>query len=442
MNETIELAIEQFRNNAGRYRRSSRYYAGEHSLSFATEKFANTFGDLFREFALNLCPAVCDAIKDKLKITGFGVERVSELPPQRQRNAATSHLAGGEPISYAIDKIWRANRMAIRAGEVHKEALKNGDAYVIVWPAADGTVQIFPNSAETCTVGYDEEMPGRVKWAAKYWRTPEKRTRLNLFFPDRIEKYISKDAQDGFLPNAESFIPTVESARSIASKNAEERDGSRTLNNPFGVVPVFHFANNADIGSFGVSELEPAIPVQDGLNKAVLDMLVAMEVCAYRQRWAAGIEIQYDKDGNAAAPFKAGIDHLWLAENPDAKFGDFAAADLEQFLKVKDGFRIDIASVTGTPLYYLMPQVRGFPSGESLRKAETRFVAKVRDRQEQFGTVWEDVMSFALKIAGRANAAISTEWEPASPLTEREMLENLKIRRELGLYAEEGLNKI
>ena len=428
MNETIEVAIEQFRNQAGRYRRSSRYYAGEHSLSFATEKFANTFGDLFREFALNLCPAVCDAIKDKLKISGFGV-RSEERDKSRT-------------LSADVNEIWRANRMAIRAGEVHKEALKNGDAYVIVWPAADGTVQIFPNSAETCTVGYDEEMPGRVKWAAKYWRTPEKRTRLNLFFPDRSEKFISKDAQDGFLPNAESFTPTVESARSIASKNAEERDESRTLNNPFGVVPVFHFANNADIGSFDVSELEPAIPVQDGLNKAVLDMLVAMEVCAYRQRWAAGIEIQYDKDGNAAAPFKAGIDHLWLAENPDAKFGDFAAADLEQFLKVKDGFRIDIASVTGTPLYYLMPQVRGFPSGESLRKAETRFVAKVRDRQEQFGTVWEDVMSFALRIAGHANAAVSTEWEPASPLTEREMLENLKLRRELGLDAEEGLNKI
>lgn len=428
MNETIEVAIEQFRNQAGRYRRSSRYYAGEHSLSFATEKFANTFGDLFREFALNLCPAVCDAIKDKLKITGFGVR--SE---ERDRSRT---------LSADVNEIWRANRMAIRAGEVHKEALKNGDAYVIVWPAADGTVQIFPNSAETCTVGYDEEMPGRVKWAAKYWRTRDKRTRLNLFFPDRIEKFISKDAQDGFLPNAESFTPTVESARSIASKNAEERDESRTLNNPFGVVPVFHFANNADIGSFDVSELEPAIPVQDGLNKAVLDMLVAMEVCAYRQRWAAGIEIQYDKDGNAAAPFKAGIDHLWLAEDPDAKFGDFAAADLEQFLKVKDGFRIDIASVTGTPLYYLMPQVRGFPSGESLRKAETRFVAKVRDRQEQFGTVWEDVMTFALRIAGHANAAVTTEWEPASPLTEREMLENLKLRRELGLDAEEGLNKI
>ena len=85
---------------------------------------------------------------------------------------------------------------------MHKEALKNGDAYVIVWPGADGSVQIFPNSAETCTVQYDEESPGRVLWAAKYWRTRDKRTRLNLFFPDRIEKYISKDEQEGYLPDA------------------------------------------------------------------------------------------------------------------------------------------------------------------------------------------------------------------------------------------------
>jgi hypothetical protein len=58
--------------------------------------------------------------------------------------------------------------------------------------------------------------------------------------------------------------------------------------NPYGVVPVFHFANNADLGMTGRSELEAAMPVQDGLNKSVLDMLVAMEFSAYRQRWAAG----------------------------------------------------------------------------------------------------------------------------------------------------------
>ena len=62
-----------------------------------------------------------------------------------------------------------------------------------------------------------------------------------------------------------------------------------------------------------------------------------------------GIEIEYDNEGNAVAPFKAGIDHLWVTENPNARFGDFETAGLDQFIKVKDSFRIDVSSVTGTP---------------------------------------------------------------------------------------------
>ena len=77
MNEKLEQAIEQLRVTAGRYRRARRYYAGLHDLSFATEKFANTFGEMFREFALNLCPAVVDATRDKLKIKGFGIDSMS-----------------------------------------------------------------------------------------------------------------------------------------------------------------------------------------------------------------------------------------------------------------------------------------------------------------------------------------------------------------------------
>jgi hypothetical protein len=432
MNTNIEQVIDAFRNQVGRYRRTNRYYRGEHNLNFATEKFANTFGDLFREFALNLCPAICDAVKDKLKVTQFGIDQMM-IDETGTMNCEPRGHGDAEGIRGKIDEIWQRNRMAIRSGEVHKEALKNGDAYVIVWPAADGGVSIFPNSAETCFVHYDDEMPGRITWAAKYWRTADKRTRLNIFYPDRIEKYVADEPQDGYLPDAKSFVP----AGSKASMSAVQS----VLDNPFGVVPVFHFANNADIGAFGQSELDAAIPVQDGLNKSVLDMLVAMEVCAYRQRWAAGIEVQYDKDGKPMAPFKAGIDHLWLAESTDAKFGDFAASDLDQFLKVKDGFRIDMASVTGTPLYYLMPQMRGFPSGESLRKAETRFLAKVRDRQESFGQVWADVMAFALKIAGHCDVRLITNWEDPSPTNERELLENLRLKMELGISTEQALKE-
>src|SRR5213078_183591 len=109
--------------------------------------------------------------------------------------------------------------------------------------------------------------------------------RINLFCADRIEKYISRSKSEGSVPDAGEFTPLGDAVA-----------------NPYGIVPVFHFANNADIGKPGRSELEAAIPIQDGLNKAVLDMLVAMEFTAFRQRWAAGIEIEYGEDGKAVSP--------------------------------------------------------------------------------------------------------------------------------------------
>jgi hypothetical protein len=440
MNHILDQAIDQIRNQAARYRKSSRYYNGEHDLHFATEKFASTFGSLFREFALNLCPAIVDAVKDKLKIEGFASS--SRVGSPHVSKGSSQTIETETHIERVVDEIWRANRMSIRSGEVHKEALKNGDAYVIVWPGSDGRVQMVPQSAESCTVHYDDNEPGRVAWAAKHWRDADKRTRLNLFFPDRIERYVSK-GEHQYLPDHRAFTNLgLGNSDFGPDKPSHIRNPQSHIPNPYGLVPVFHFANNADIGTFGRSELEDAMAVQDGLNKSVLDMLVAMEVCSFRQRWVAGIEVKENQEtGEDESPFKTSMENVWFTENTDARFGEFGASDLEQFLKVKDGFRIDMASVTGTPLYYLMPQIRGFPSGESLRKAETRFLAKVRDRQEQFGAVWADAMSFALRLAGHPHLHIDTRWEDASPANEREVLENLRLKLALGVPPEQILRE-
>jgi hypothetical protein len=437
MNTDIETALKNFRTSSDRYRKAERYYKGDHDLAFATEKFKNAFGSMFREFALNLCPAVCDAVRDKLKVREFRVEQ------------------GGAGLATDAWRIWQTNRMGRRSGEVHKEAVKNGDAYVIVWPNARGEVTIYPNKAGMCTAVYDEETPGRLLWAAKHWRTPDKRVRLNLFYPDRIEKYISKAASENTLPDAKEFMPfgesKVQGPKSKVGGSKREnhpaaeaapllrKEGSFVVPNPYGIVPVFHFANNADIGAAGQSELEAAMPVQDALNKSVLDMLVAMEFASYRQRWAAGIEIEYGEDGQPIPPFKAGVDHLWITENQDAKFGDFEAANLEQFLKVKDSFRLDMACVTGTPMYYFMQVSGDFPSGEALKKAESRFIAKVRDRQESFGQVWEDVMAFALALEGKTDARLFADWEDPAPLSEKEKLENIAVKKELGISDAQAL---
>jgi hypothetical protein len=451
MNKDIEQAIDDLRRRAPVYEKAYRYYNGRHDLAFATEKFQNTFGELFREFALNLCPAVCDALKDKMRITGFSVETGGRVtsPTVREgvpssENALTNVRATDSAA--AARHIWQRNRMGTRAGEVHKEAFICGNAYMLVWPDETGRAAFYPNRANNITVVEDEERPGRILWAAKQWLANDKHIRLNIFYPDRVERYISRRASEGPMPDAKDFMPGTQASRlqereasSDETLARETRAFPAVVPNPYGTVPVFHFANNAGLGSPGRSELDAAIPVQDGLNKSVLDMLVAMEFSAYRQRWAAGIEVEIDAQGKVVAPFKAGVDHVWIAENPQARFGDFEAAELEQFLKVKDSFRIDIASVTGTPLHYFLQTTGDFPSGESLKKAETRFLAKVRDRQESFGQTWADAMSFALRIEGHGHAQLITEWEDPAPMSEREVLENLLLKRQLGLSTEQAL---
>lgn len=403
-----EKAIDQLKGNATKYAKPSNYYDGVHELRFATDKFKNAFGSLFKEFALNLCPAVVDAVRDKLVITEFSIEKGS-----------------GKKAADEAWRIWQENRMGVRSGEIHKEAVKSGDAYAIVWVDPAGKVTIYPNRAASCTVMYDEETPGKILWGAKIWSLPDKKMRLNMFFPDRIERYITSKKVEGGIPDAKEFIDFTDDS------------GATGIKNPYGVVPIFHFANNADVGTFGRSELKDVIPVQDGLNKSVLDMLVAMEFASYRQRWAAGIEIEFDDDGKPIPPFQAGIEKLWITENNEAKFGDFEATELKQFLEVKDSFRTDFATVSGTPLYYFMQTGANFPqSGESYRRSETRFINKIRDRQQAFGAVWEDVIEFAMRIENKGENRVFAQWEEPDKLTEKEQLENLLLKKDLGVNDE------
>jgi Phage portal protein, SPP1 Gp6-like len=371
-------------------------------LTFATDKFTNAFGQLFRELALNMIPVVVDAPKDKLIVTEF------------------SNEAGDETAANDAWKIWQNNRLDVRSELVHKEALKKGDGYVIVWvDDKQKTTTIYPQKAENMAVFYDEETPGRIAWAAKMWIDNNKFTRINLYYPDKIEKYISKRKSANGTPGVKDFQPVAEMPE---------------IANPYNVVPVFHFPNNPDIAGMGTSESINAIPIQKALNKTVCDMLVASEFSSYKQRYASGIEVEYDELGNPKAPFMAGIERLWISESTETKFGEFSATDLKQFLDAKESFKMDIATVTGTPLHYFMQTAGQSPSGESQRRSETRFISKCKLKQSTFGQIWADVLAFALQIESKkTEVRLFTNWVDAGELSEKEMLENLLLKKELGI---------
>lgn len=421
--EALVLLVELYERRT-RYQLYGNYYEGKHDLTFASEKFWNAFGPMFRAFSDNLCAPVVDACADRLNIVGFGSE-----------DAKTDE-------SKAAWDIWQANRMDQRATEVHTESLISGDAYVIVWPDELGEPRLYANCGQHVNVGFDTDSPGKITLAIKCWlelKPGVKKIRLNVYYPDRLEKYISRNNVDqGSLPTKNEQFEEVK----------DEKDaGAWPVLNEYGTVPVFHFANAARVGQLGKSELVNVHPLQNALNKSVADMLVGMEFQSFPQRYATGLEIPKDpQTGEPIRPFDPGADRLWASPSKDTQFGQFDSANLGQFIEVSESFRLEIARVSRTPIHYIMPMSGDFPSGESLKTAETPFVAKIKRKQVSFGNAWEDTMQFAVRIKQKTGTdnkvPLSAQWQDAAPRSDTEMLAAAETKSGLGVPTSQILREL
>lgn len=409
MNEDLKWALTEFYNLANRYTIARDYYNGDHRLSFATEKFRSTFGSLFAAFADNLMPVIVETPRDRLKIGSFSLDN--------------------ESLNSKATEIWRRNRMKKRAGEVHLDALIEGDAYVVVWPHPEDQFPVlYPNRASSVVVKYDDEQPGYIVKAAKAWITDKKQARINLYYPDRIEKYITRNKVSGLSDNPKLYAQ-------------HETEGEAwPLPNPYGKVPVFHFGNRSSIGHLGKSELAEPIPLQDALNKSIADMLVGSEFHGVPQRWAIGLEeMSADEAGERYKLMAGGV---WGTTAKDASFGAFPTGDLTQFVTVINDFRKEIARVSRTPLHHFTME-GNMPSGESMKTADAPLLAKVEDRQTAWGMVWSDVMRFALEINGVRDAEPETVWIDTTPRNETTEIDNaIKKVEKLGVDMETAQKEI
>jgi len=398
-------AAERLADRRPAYEIALDYYEGRHRLMFATERFRTTFGRSFGEFQDNLCQPVVDALADRLQITGF-VD--NGAPAEEQEDAALPALA-----------LWRANRMDVQAGAVMQDTLTLGDSYVIVWQDEQGFPRIVPQMAHRIAVRYSDERPGEIEWAVKLWRQ-DKRWRVTVYEADQLTRWIAPNESSSFdLPTEyEDFQPLPEQP---------------VVRNPWGVVPVFAFHNAAAVGRLGRPEHEQAIPLNDALNKSVLDMFVGMEFVALPQRWATGVEQPTDPVTGRPTEYTAAVERWFTAPDTDARFGQFEQARLTELVAVQDSFRAEIARVTGTPPHYLL--LGGdFPSGEALKTAESRLVKRAQDRQRLWGPVWSACMTLALRMAQTPpHGDLETLWASAESRAERDQAETAAIKQALGV---------
>lgn len=398
------------------YAKYADYYRGKQPLSFSTDQWSQAFGSLFKKLAYNRCRPVVDAYANRLIVTGW------ESP--NAKDAET------DPVGKLAQKVWERVRMQKRQGELFTESLRAGDAYVIVWPDDEGLVRIDINRGHLIQPVYDDEYPERLAYAVKCWQVPtgedRGKWRVTVYEPDGITRWISRTAKDERPEKFQALIPFAD-------------DGyPAEIDNPYGAVPVFHFGNNADTGSCGTSELVDVIPLQDGVNKSIADMLIAGEYVSFPQRWAVGVAPVIDPfTHETVEQFKAAVDRVWGVDAPDAKFGQFDPADMTQYTQSQDAWDLKISRVSSVPVHWLSMS-GDFPSGEALKTAEGPFTAELVDHQTDYGDVLAAMMAFALQVEGASPDTVVTPiWKPAETRSDRETWELAMMKRSVGIPDEQ-----
>ena len=271
--------------------------------------------------------------------------------------------------------LWIYSDLDQYAAVAHRDALLYGQCPILVWVDERGKPRATVESPREVAVLRDP-VDHRITSAIKRVRT-KITTEVWIYLPDTVSHYRCDS------PGAQAAgFYLVES-----------------VDNPLNTVPVVTLGSEED-----TSVITDLVPLQDALNKLLLDALVASEYAGRPRRWASGIELvekpKLDDDGNpvldeddqpvmeAVNPFPD-KNRMMISEAEQAKFGQLDPSDLRGF---EAGVRVIISQammVSGLPAHYVGLLQDSVTSADALRAAEAALVARAESKQRAYGTGWE-----------------------------------------------------
>ena len=353
------------------------YYAGTQPLSYLSPEARDALGARIRQVSINVPRLVVSSLVERLRVVGF--------------------TRDGTPDP-ALWATWTGNDLDQRAALAHREALTLGQAFVIVWTGPDGRARITVESARQMAAERDPAT-GDVLGALKRWQHPDGGQVAVVYEPDRITRY--------------------RTTATGAPADAAVWRTDATIGNPLGVVPVVPMVNTERVlDTGGRSEFADVIPLTDALVKISTDLMVTSEFFARPRRWATGVEIPTDADGEPVNPFASDADRTWISEAPESKFGQFAATDLGAYQTAVRVVLQQIMAVTGLPAHYVGVTDQNPASADAIRSAEAALTARAEAKQSIFGQGWERVARLALAVeTGTDPAGLDVRVGWADPAT-------------------------
>ena len=444
-NPDVAWALDDLAARGPALKRRRDYYEGRHvSVIPAGQSLSPLVQQVLEDLTDNLCDDVVDEPVSRLTISGWDAPETAGTAPRSDADAGGGTDTGTSAGALA-QALWDMNRGDERADLLHRDAWGLGDGFAIVEKDQAERVRFYLQRPEQMAVRYDPRNPDRIQVAAKVWKDGA-RWRLNLYYPGdyengsqqpgpgRLERWGTRGSSvDGGVPQAKAFdlVPGEPDEEGGVDDGTRPEWSER--------VPVFHFPAD-EVGGYGRSVLTDVIPLQDLLNKSVADLVVSMEDVALPQRWGIGVQGEYQEDGTRKPVRRKAArasDMITTGAKPgEAAFGQFPGADLTQFLKVQEGYRLEIARKGYLPASSVaLDGGSASISGLSLLVQEGRQNKRVKRGQRNFGWEWRALMAYMLTLSGRRTEPDELDLTWAQPETRDELAqwELLVIKRDMGV---------
>jgi hypothetical protein len=359
------------------------YFRGHHRAPYTPETATREFKELVHRSTTNVTPLVVNTMTQRAFVDGFRPSATSvENAPQWEW--------------------WQANGMDSRQKSLYDEVAKHGYAGCMVTPG-DPMPVIRPVSAREWWLGfedYSDDFPflGLKQPARRYkpMGTPE-----DIRYDYEVWHVLDEQAR---------WVVRVHGDKGVQVE-------SRTIHN-LGVVPIVPYRNNWDLTRYPTGEIEPIIPVQDRTNQTVMDLLVAQTYAASPQKWATGMALPVDKNGEPLIDLRAWAKSLWMTSDENAKFGSLPEANLKNIVEAIEQCLRVYGLTSQTPPHYLLGDLVNL-SAEALLAADTTLSNKIKDRQIIWGEAHEQMFRLAGAAANDEAAANDQEaqvwWRDTEP---------------------------
>lgn len=347
-----------------RLNRLVRYSRGRQRLPWLPDNVEAEYRDLALKSATNWLDLVLKATTQGLFVDGYGTED------------------GPSPL---WETAWQANGMDSRQQALHRAVRVLGYSGLIVFPTDDGGVWMRPEAANKLVFRYDDPTDD---------------------WPAEVVRYVSKTRFELYTAEGRYIIDQPKGGRRVVTFAASRVE----------VCPVVRLVASEDIlGDHPQGDVEGSISVQDRIVDATFTLQMVAKYGAFPQRWIAGIDTSKpltDDDGNvltdaAGNPLfptiKAYVDHILTAVDNDTKFGQFAAADLTQYVEALEAHIRHLAAITQTPPHYLLGSLVNL-SAEALAAAEAGLMRKVGEQQQVLGEGYEQALGLAGLMLGTQTA--------------------------------------